>query len=369
MTAPRYILIGNPDGKRLTLFQRELANYWADRNESPTVVIVPWAEIISRDGNLDELPEFAAPSIVRLDSHGKDNQVYRLLLDAGARENPAESCRDWSEVAMPKGILLRPGLAFQGLSRVLRGLHSSFHKRPHLTVTANPLSIQLMFDKSESAKLLQKQGINVPQFRSDQNERRAFPPKYAYCKLNHGSSACGMMYCCMDEGYGLSTTIEINGQFFNTRKLRRLEGEAFQRMWRFFTEEGILLQEAISKSDYLGQNFDVRVVCISSKPIATIFRVSRHPMTNLHLGGHRGDWEAIRKTIPTRYWLDGLDLASEAASHFDSTVAGVDLLFERNSWKPYILEVNAYGNFFPGWIDAEGHSCHWHEIDAISKMR
>ena len=49
--------------------------------------------------------------------------------------------------------------------------------------------------------------------------------------------------------------------------------------------------------------------------------------------------------------------------NFDSAVAGVDLLFERGLRKHYILEVNAFGDFFPGWTDARGRSIHSIEIE------
>ena len=116
-----------------------------------------------------------------------------------------------------------------------------------------------------------------------------------------------------------------------------------------------------------GQNFDVRVVCVYGKPAATIFRLSSNPMTNLHLGGRRGDYDRCRTQIPTRQWLDALDHCAEAASCFDSAIAGVDLLFERGYGSHYVLEVNAFGDFFPGWVDTRGRSIHAIEIDATAQ--
>jgi glutathione synthase/RimK-type ligase-like ATP-grasp enzyme len=90
-------------------------------------------------------------------------------------------------------------------------------------------------------------------------------------------------------------------------------------------------------------------------------------MTNLHLGGRRGDFDRCRASIPTRQWLDALDHCAEAASCFDSAVAGVDVLFERGYGNHYVLEVNAFGDFFPGWLDSHGRSIHAIEIDATSQ--
>ena len=106
-----------------------------------------------------------------------------------------------------------------------------------------------------------------------------------------------------------------------------------------------------------GQNFDVRVVCVHGRPAASIFRLSPHPMTNLHLGGRRGDFDRCRAAIPTRDWLDALDHCADAAGCFDSAIAGVDLVFERGYRRHFVLEVNAFGDFFPGWTEPGGGRC------------
>jgi hypothetical protein len=111
-----------------------------------------------------------------------------------------------------------------------------------------------------------------------------------------------------------------------------------------------------------GQNFDVRVVCVYGRPVASIFRLSSGPMTSLQLGGRRGDFARCRAAIPSRDWLDALDHCVGAAGCFDSAIAGVDLVFERGFNRHFILEVNAFGDFFPGWTNAEGQSIHAREI-------
>jgi glutathione synthase/RimK-type ligase-like ATP-grasp enzyme len=112
-----------------------------------------------------------------------------------------------------------------------------------------------------------------------------------------------------------------------------------------------------------GCNFDVRVIVIHGKPAFTVFRLSHLPMTNLHLGGHRGDVAGCRAAIPPRVWLDGLDACVEAAACFDSESVGVDLLFEAGYHRHYVLEVNAFGDFFPNLVDESGRSVHRVELE------
>ena len=116
-----------------------------------------------------------------------------------------------------------------------------------------------------------------------------------------------------------------------------------------------------------GLNFDVRVVVIGGCPALTVFRLSHQPMTNLHLGGRRGVWADCRAAIPTRAWLDAMDHCVDAAACLDCTMVGVDLLFETGYTRHYILEVNAFGDFFPGITDGRGRSAHRIEIEATAR--
>jgi hypothetical protein len=377
---PRYILIANPGTKRCDTYRAELSAYFAARRVAHELEVVPWTEVAARDGNLDGLPAFDSPAIVRLESPGKSDDATRFFLEAGARDDPSEPPRDWRTLELPKGLLVRPGLHYRGFRRVLTGLRKSFDARPHLKPTACPLAVAAMFDKCETCRKLEAAGVPVPEWvdgpidipavAHDLTLFRDWPT--AYIKLNTGSSATGIVHLHPNQpdrpAFGTTTLAHIDGQFYNSRLVRRVTGTDLDAAVQFILNEGAIIQRGIPMAQLDGQNFDVRVVCVYGKPVATIFRLSHHPMTNLHLGGRRGDYERCRAAIPTRDWLDALDHASDAAACFDSAVAGVDLLFERGFRRHYILEVNAFGDFFPGWTDAQGRSVHGLEIDATARL-
>jgi glutathione synthase/RimK-type ligase-like ATP-grasp enzyme len=374
-------MVANPGTKRCETYRAEFGAHWQARRATCGVAIdlevVPWAEVIARDGNLDELKAFDAPAIVRMESPGKDDTATRLLLEAGARDNPSEPPRDWRALELPKGLLVRPGLLYRGFRRVLRGLRKSFDARPHLKPTACPLAVAEMFDKEATSLKVREAGVPIPQTlllrpRALPDIRVAaveFGWPTAYIKLNTGSSATGIvvLHPFESEPFGVTTLTEIGGAFYNSRLVRRVTGPALESAVRFILGEGDIVQRGIPMAQIDGQNFDVRVVCLYGRPVATIFRLSHHPMTNLHLGGRRGDYDRCRAAIPTRDWLDALDHCSDAAACFDSAVAGVDLLFERGFRRHYILEVNAFGDFFPGWTDAKGRSTHVMEIEETTR--
>ncbi len=372
MPTPRYVLIANPGTKRCETYRRELLAFWAERGVTPEIDVVPWAEVAQCDGSLDHLPGFDRPAVVRLESPGKDEHAMRLLLEAGARDDSAEPPCDWRTLEIRKGQMIRPGLWYRGFRRVLAGMKRAFARRPHLHVTACPLDIAAMFDKTGTAQRLHAAGVPTPNWlgnphdlftaMSDSANGRGW--RSVYLKLNTGSSATGIIAIRTEGGQlqGTTTLAEIDGRFFNSRRILHVRGEPLERTAEFLLGEGAFAQEGIPMAQFDGQNFDVRVVCIYGRPAATVFRLSSGPMTNLHLGGRRGDFGPCRAAIPTRDWLDALDHCADAAACFDSAIAGVDLVFERGFRRHHVLEVNAFGDFFPGWANACGDSVHALEI-------
>jgi hypothetical protein len=360
----RLVLIANPGTKRCEAFCREVQALGV------RPVVVPWAEVIPAGGCLDRLPQFDQPAVVRLESPGKDDAVTRLLLAAG------DPHTDWSAVPFPKGLLLRPGMQYQGFARVLEGLRKSFDTRPHLRPTACPLAVARMFDKNGTLADLTAAGVPTPEFIPPEQLANTHFPLHdrggwgvVYMKLNTGASATGIVVCRLAAGgvwTGVTTLLRRGEQFFNTRRLTDLTAPELGRCIAFLLEEGLSVQRGLPHAQLDGQNADLRVVCVGGKAVATIFRLSPHPITNLHLGGRRGDWRRCRDAIPTRHWLDALDSAVAAAGCFDSLVAGVDVLFEPGFRRHAVLEVNAFGDFFPGWTDPAGRSLHQIEWDAIT---
>jgi hypothetical protein len=368
------VLVANPGTPRCEAFRREAADRGGD------LAVVRWAEVVSRDGDLDTLPAFDRPAVVRLESPGKDPDVARLLLAAGTRDDPAEPPRDWLAADLPKGHLVRPGLLHRGFVRVLRGLRRAFDARPHLRPTACPLAVAHMFDKTAAARTLAAAGVPVPEMLPPEG----FPDgagafhrhirdtgwPVAYAKLNTGSSAVGMVvghYPPGREPWALTTMADAGDGFASTRRVGRIDEPQMIRRLAFLRREGVVVQRGVPMARIDGDPFDVRVVCVAGRPVASIFRVNSVPITNLHLGGRRGDFARCRAAVPTRAWLDALDCCSAAAACFGSLVAGVDVVFEPGFGRHAVLEVNAFGDFFPGWRDAHGRSLHGIEIEETAR--
>jgi hypothetical protein len=376
MAAPRYVAIANPDGKRWQTYSRDLLAFWEERGNRPDVEVVPWNVIVPRDGNLDGLGAFDRPALVRLESPGRDAEVARLLLQAGLRAAPEEAADGWEPPPYLKGRVVRPRLLYRGFCRVLEGLRQAFDARPHLRPLSCPLAVAQVFDKNATSARLGAAGIPTPPSLDPPGTPeqllavlRARRFATAYVKLNTGSSASSIavVHAADEPPWAVSSLIRLDGDFFSTRRLCRCAGDGLNAVLRFLLHEGACVQRGIPMAQIDGHNFDVRVVVIHGEPAFVVFRLSTQPMTNLHLGGRRGRADACRASVPTRAWLDGLDHCAEAARLYDCAVVGVDLLFERGYLGHYVLEVNAFGDFFPGLKDEHGRTAHRLEIEATAR--
>jgi glutathione synthase/RimK-type ligase-like ATP-grasp enzyme len=190
-----------------------------------------------------------------------------------------------------------------------------------------------------------------------------------YVKLNTGSSASAIavVSASQEPPSAVSTVVRMRGEFWSTRRLQRHRGDDLEAVLAFLLREGVCVQKGIRMAQIDGQNFDVRVVVIHGRPAFTVFRLSPNPMTNLHLGGSRGDPKACRAAIPTRAWLDALDHCVEAARLYRVAMVGIDLLFESGYARHYLLEVNAFGDFFPGLSDEQGRGVHRVQVEETAR--
>jgi hypothetical protein len=192
----------------------------------------------------------------------------------------------------------------------------------------------------------------------------------AYVKLATGSTAIGAAVVRpLDEPAWALTTVAprpADGRFHAPR-LRPVRGQELSASLAILLREGACVQRGIPMAQIDGENFDVRVIVVHGRVTCTVFRLSAQPLTNLDLGGRCGRPEVCRPHIPTRAWLDGLDHSVAAAQLYPCAVVGVDLLFARGYLRQYVLEVHAFGDFYPGLLDGRGRTVNAAEIEATAR--
>ncbi|MFD7964927.1 STM4014 family protein [Streptomyces zaomyceticus] len=349
MTAgPRLVVVGDPAGRRVAFFQDALRTAGL-----PGARVVSWPEVLRGRAR------FAAGETVRLDSPGEDMEADRLLrgIDDPTR---VEGTGLWYERFLA---------AVSGLARSVTGAGA--------VLVDDPAELAALFDKRLSHGLLRAAGVPVPESPTSGPSAPALRGweelrsstaraglRRVFVKLAHGSSASGVL-ALESNGAGrvqATTSVERgpDGRLFNSLRVRRYTSEReVAAIVDTLAPDGLHVERWLPKAVQDGRAADLRVVVIDGRATHAVLRTSRSPMTNLHLGGARGDLEAARAAITAAggRWTDALEVCERAASAFPGTrCVGVDLL-PATGWRRFAVgEVNAFGDLLPGLTGLPGSS-------------
>ncbi|MFG2512198.1 STM4014 family protein [Streptomyces sp. NPDC048584] len=330
----RLAVVGNPENRRTTLFTDAVRAAGL-----PAPRVVPWERVL-RDGGAG----FAADETVRLDSPGEHPGVDRLLRDVPDPTRVEGSAR-W----------------YARFTEAVRGLRGGVR-------LDDPGELAVLFDKRRCHAVLDAADIPVP--RSPTSGPDAVPvtgwddvrtvmrehrmPRL-FVKLAHGSSASGVL-AVEASGSGrirATTSVELtpDKSLFNSLKVRRYERERdIAAIVDALAPDGLHLEHWLPKASQRGRAADLRVVVVAGRATHAVVRTSTAPMTNLHLGGARGDLDAVRDAVGAAggSWADVLAVCERAAACFPRTLCvGVDLL-PAVGWRRFAVgEVNAFGDLLP----------------------
>ncbi|MEV6612687.1 STM4014 family protein [Streptomyces sp. NPDC051051] len=331
---PRFAVVGNPGNRRVTLF--------ADAVRAaglPAPRVVAWAEVL-RDGGA----EFGPEEIVRIDSPGENADVDRLLRGT-ADPTRVEGSARW----------------YAGFTAALAGLRGGIR-------LDDPDDLPVLFDKRRCHAVLDAAGVPVPasptsgpaaapvrgwdDVRALMREHRM--PRL-FVKPAHGSSASGVL-AVETGGPGrirATTSVELtsDGRLFNSLRVRRYQDERdIAAVVDALAPDGLHLERWLPKASQQGRAADLRVVVVAGRATHAVVRTSLSPLTNLHLGGSRGDLEAARQAVAAAgaRWSDLLGVCERAAACFPRTLCvGVDLLPAVDWRRAAVGEVNAFGDLLP----------------------
>ncbi|RKH09263.1 hypothetical protein D7X74_29905 [Corallococcus sp. CA047B] len=370
--APPFLIIGNPGNRRVTLFQEALHHAGL-----PPAHVVAWETVAREPDVLLELPD--SERIVRIDAAGEDAEVERAFLKRGHADALTLGC----DVVTPEqvdalppehGRVLCPRQHHLGLLRVLGDLTERFALRPTWRVLSKPPAIAELFDKRITSRRYAALGIPVPPFLDGiatpealRDGMREAGWREAFVKLSCGSSAsCLALYrpgrSAGSAGSLLTSLHRGATGWFNSLKVRRTSdaGEV-DAVLSFLLREGSQVEQALPKARLGGDVFDCRILTVRGEPAFTVVRQSRHPITNLHLGGYRGDLEEFHAAVPAREWEAALESCRAVARAHDCLHVGIDLMFEEFFHGPRVLEANAFGDLLPG-LTRDGLSVYGWEI-------
>ncbi|GAA1546036.1 hypothetical protein GCM10009730_63860 [Streptomyces albidochromogenes] len=336
--AARFVVVGNPANRRVALFRAAVTAAGL-----PAARVVPWLDVLR-----GRAAPFRPGETVRVDSPGEDPDVERLLRGTGDGTR-VEGSALWYE---------RFTAAAREVGRAAAGC----------VLLDDPDELAVLFDKRLCHAVLRDAGVPVPP--SPTSGPGAAPVRgwadvrellrthrmpRAFVKLAHGSSASGVL-AVEAAGPGrvrATTSVErdAGGRLFNSLRVRRCTTEAeVAAIVDALAPDGLHVERWLPKAAQGGRAADLRVVVIGGRATHAVVRTSRSPMTNLHLGGSRGDLDQARAAVRAAggSWEEALEVCERAGACFPRTLCvGVDLL-PAVGWRRFaVCEVNAFGDLLP----------------------
>ena len=352
MTA-RYILIGNPGHRRVELFQAALA-----AQDLPPARVIAWREL-AEPGAPARLLD-GARGILRIDSPGEDAEVERALIRRGevaARVEGAPAIDAAALAAIPHAVgrILFPRQQYLGFCAVLDEIGAAI--APEIRVLQPPAAIAELFDKSACSAKWRALGIPVPETLSnvrdpDDLRERMIAAGWAsvFVKLTGGSSASGLAVFVhhRHREHAMTTVEDCGDARYNTRKIQRLvDRHKIDRLLGFLLAEGAIVERAVPKAKLGGRYCDLRVLVIDGEPAFVVARTAAHPITNLNLGGRRGDVAALRELVPGEAWERAMASCVAVQRASGAFHVGVDVLLSPGFAEHVVIEGNAFGDLLP----------------------
>jgi hypothetical protein len=385
----RFVVAGNPGSRRVELFASALAAAGL-----PPPRVVAWADLLARRADLSDVVR--AGDVVRLESPGRDFEVERSILAAGADEPDADDTvrRTYERAArsavdalkFDRGRILWPRQWYLGFRAVLRLVARQLNACPPHRLLNDVDDVGVMFDKRLCHARLASAGVAVPRalgpvrnFEALTSRMRDAGWRRVFIKLAHESSGSGVVaYQSGGPGGAMRravTTVEMvreggDLRLYNSRRLRTYtDGREIATLIDALARHRVHVEQWVPKAGIDGRTFDLRVVVIAGRARHAIARLSRSPITNLHLLNDRADPAPVRRRMGDDAWHAAMDACERAMACFPRSLhGGVDLLITTDFRCHAVLEVNAFGDLLPGVL-SDGLDTFGAEIEAVTGTR
>lgn len=242
--------------------------------------------------------------------------------------------------------------------------------RAKISFLNEPGSIKALLDKKTCKRQLKKAGIPVTEemetgetMESNQEGTQRYPLAekmlevmeqkkvfQVFLKPNYGSGAAGVMALRYEPGRGrlaLYTCVAeepVTGRLVNTRRLRRFtDRERVLSMADRLLQLDCIIERWYAKAEHEGYSYDLRAVVQDGQMDFALARLSPGPITNLQLNNH--PLKAEELGLSQKVWDSVTCLCREASGCFPGLRSvGIDILLEKGSLRPRIIEMNGQGD-------------------------
>ena len=391
-SAPRFVVVANPGGRRAELFAAAVTAAGL-----PAPRVVGWADLLAGRANLSAVVR--AGDAVRLESPGRDFEVERAILALGAdcddEEDPDQRRYERLDptavaaLAFDKGRILAPRQWFLGFRALLGRVAAQLVLAPPHQLLNGTADVAAMFDKRACHARLSAAGVPVPPALPGQDKASPGPPlcgfddlvarlrdagwRRVFVKPAHGSSGSGVVayQVAPAGGHQAVTTVEMvraagELRLYNSRRLRTYrDGRQVKDLFDALARHRPHVEQWVPKAGIDGRTFDLRVVVTGGRAGHAVVRLSRSPITNLHLLNDRADPAAVRRRTGEPAWAAATAACERAMACFpDSLHGGVDLAITADFRHHAVLEVNAFGDLLPGVLH-DGHDTYAAQVAAV----
>ncbi len=373
---PQHLVIGNPENRRVKLFVDALR-----RKGAPAAKVLSYESLLA---DIDLLKRLPSSVVVRLDSPGENFAVERQLIARGADTADKQfswiSAKDAVALDADEGRIRCMHQWYCGYRSLLASIEETLGSSA--TFYNHPAAVQTMFNKRECHRILRENDIPTARLLGDLHSYDAMIElmeeqrcSRVFVKPVSGSSASGVLAIARSgnkvkaHGSVLARDAGRQMNLYNTLRIQQYRTEDELRpVVDQLALEDCIIEQWLPKASISRRMFDFRVLVIKGKATHVVARLSRSPMTNLHLGNERGELAELKALLGVDSWHRMLACAEDAAGCFPlAFYVGVDIMVTR-AFSPYVLEVNAFGDLIPRVL-SNGLSTYECEVEEMMKSK
>ncbi len=231
-------------------------------------------------------------------------------------------------------------------------------REQNISFLNHPSQVRTLLDKGECKRQLAGAGMPVTEILAEKAESleqllEAMERRHMsqiFLKPVRGSGAAGVaafryqkktgqmvLYTC-----GLEDP--LTGRLVNTKRLRRFtDRKEAESLLRRILSLDCMAERWYAKAVCQGFSYDLRAVVQDGKVDFMLARLSKGPVTNLHLNNRALGMSELGLPLSVREETE--ELCRKAAGCFPGLrSAGIDILLERGSLRPRVIEMNGQGD-------------------------
>lgn len=360
MTSRPIAILCNPQGTRASEHAKALQGMGL-----PAPILIAYGDLLE---GVDLSAALPGGCMLRIESFGEDWGVERRLIAKGVGDAGSRAHAEALALQEDYGRYRYQAALRRGAEALFREVEDVLTARDDVRVLNAPREVLAMSDKLACRSLLRAHDVPMPDALTETGGVDVMAPtqlhsamtsagwSQVFVKPRYGSSAAGVIAVRRSEqrvvAYSSLEAVEVDGEMalYNSLRVSRVEGLAVDRLLAPILGEGAVIERWIPKRAHpdSGQPMDVRIVCIAGRPMHAVIRTSKGPITNLHLGNDRADFDRFAAGSPAAAACIR-DAAGLAAGAFPASLTvSVDVLLEARSDRAAVLEVNAFGELLHG---------------------